>query len=399
MALVEGPTAVMPTQSAQPVKRESFMRVLGAGTLARFAGAQASVSPPTLASGTVVQAKVVEHLGPRQWLVEVFGQPILLEGVLPLRPGQALSLRVATVAPKLTVEVASADVTGVPLSDSEELREALAARRTGTQQAAAGRSALVPELDTTRGAVLRPSGIGDGEAVRLSTIAQRLASLSGEIEHAAARVPVAVPAGSVRLDALADPVALAAQLKRAISESGYFYESHQALWAAGDFSLARLQREPQSRFATARRSGDASVAESERASHNSDPLLRTDAPAPLGTARTIVHAQIDAWLTHAVHWRAEPLPGQPIELIVAEEEHGALNVGDKTWRSTLRLTLPQLGEVEFVLSLSGAGIRLSCRAARSETAAALSHGQPALAAALDGRGLHMLGLTVERRDG
>lgn len=253
-----------------------------------------------------------------------------------------------------------------------------------------------------------------------------------------AHQPVALNRGEPLLP---QPPARAADLvpvlQKAVTQSGLFYESHQAQWVAGKLPLDQLLQEPQGQ-----RSAPSLLAANALVQHGSAPLrphadgARTatiaataENPAPLQTQvrgeekaeaapvqqpapqaaqgmpeelRPIVQQQLDAVATQRLLWHGEAWPTQAMEWeIVREDEKGSgAEIEDQTsWRTTLRLDTPRLGHVDASLRLTGAGIYMTIAAADGTSAANLRDAAPALAASLDAAGISLLSFQVKHEPG
>jgi hypothetical protein len=227
-------------------------------------------------------------------------------------------------------------------------------------------------------------------------------------------------------------------LQQAISQSGLFYESHQAQWLSGQVSTATLLQEPQGQFpAPLPASGaeqtrppasplagrpegppapipPAPAAEPEdlvrqalqflgleaRLPGEGEPARPTAAPAMSGAGiperlLPLVSHQLDALATQQFVWQGQVWPGQAMEWRIEDPSggHGEGAEGQE-WRTTLRLTLPRLGPVEARLHLSGGGVRVQLQAPEPQAQAALSAGRKTLARGLDAARVPLLGLSV-----
>lgn len=195
------------------------------------------------------------------------------------------------------------------------------------------------------------------------------------------------PAGDVRSEGVspAPPVdipAFAAALQHAIADSGLFYESHLAGWVQGRRSLTDIRREPQARSRTISAASEG------------------DLPEELGS---LVSRQLDTLDSGRVEWKGELWPGQKGEITLQEEPRepgGDSGSGDQaaqepsaTWRTRMRLQLPNIGEVEASLSLTGqlASVTLSTPA---NAGTILKVGTGELRSALEARGITMDSLVV-----
>lgn len=238
------------------------------------------------------------------------------------------------------------------------------------------------------------------------------------------------------------PPAAAAELvpvlQKAVSQSGLFYESHQAQWIAGKLPLEQILQEPQGQRSAptvlaGRGMAQPPFAEDHAADQPGQPAravpgievapnrpapgpLRPEAalrsegavpsqPAPLALAqavpeelRPIVQQQLDAVATQRLVWHGEAWPNQPIEWeIVREDENSRAAVRDdeeSAWRTTLRLDTPRLGHIDASLRLTQAGITMTLAASAGTSAAGLRNGLPALAAALEAAGIPLLSVQV-----
>ena len=240
-------------------------------------------------------------------------------------------------------------------------------------------------------------------------------------------------------------------LRQALSQSGLFYESHQAQWVLGKLDTAALLREPQGQQsapgagqpgtgASAGSAGQAATATASatpstpaapavqsaataaaRVAGGADEATQVDSTRNAAALRAgveeaapvraqpiperlipVVHQQLDALATQQYVWQGQAWPGQPIEWVIEDPQGEGGNEGDDTeptWNTTLRLTMPRLGGVEAQLHLTPAGVALRLRADDPPTIRALDAGGAALASALEAANLKLTGLVVEPRNG
>jgi hypothetical protein len=238
---------------------------------------------------------------------------------------------------------------------------------------------------------------------------------------------------------------LAPALQKAVSQSGLFYEAHQAQWVVGERSLASLRAEPQGQLpvsprtpapgaASAPAGGSDSALAAARASPES---TRGEAPLPARTEaamarpleaapartesqaqaapgaaqpaatpsvpdsiRSIVQQQLDTVATQRLAWHGEVWPGQSVDWsiqrdIVDERQAGAAEPSEGPgWNTTLRLTMPRLGTIDAVLQLSGGRLRIRLAAAEARTAGDLRQQAPGLTEALAAAGLNVQALDI-----
>jgi len=242
---------------------------------------------------------------------------------------------------------------------------------------------------------------------------------------------------------------LAPQLAKAVSESGVFYEAHQARWVAGDLPLDRLLREPQAQGpnppaqqANQAQAGDdaqrstllprhsdatdlssraeptranatdatardaANIAANPRATSGLTHVVETMQNAAANPVvprefAPLVQQQLDALFTQQLVWQGQAWPGQHMEWQIDLPERPSPGMeAPEDWNTRLRLTLPRLGEVDARLHLTSLGLALHIDAADPEAAAALQKGVGGLADALAAAGVPLTGhAIVTRRDG
>ena len=108
--------------------------------------------------------------------------------------------------------------------------------------------------------------------------------------------------------------------------------------------------------------------------------------------------QLEAAATQQIAWRGEIWPGQTLQWEIEEEDPQRPATGGAEepaeWKTTLRLALPQLGEVSATLRLTASGVGISLSTAAGATAQALRARQEELAAVLGAAGVPLLGMTV-----
>lgn len=150
---------------------------------------------PQLDLGQKVQGSVQAQVAPNVFKVNVAGQLIQMELPSSIRSGDTVALQVVSLQPRLTFSMVNS---ANPLSTPEQL----------------------------------------GSAARL------LSSMSQQApDKAYVRAPQSAPLWAASQPPESKP--LAGLLHEALSNSGLFYESHQAQWLGGGRSTAQLMREPQ----------------------------------------------------------------------------------------------------------------------------------------------------------
>ncbi len=216
-------------------------------------------------------------------------------------------------------------------------------------------------------------------------------------------------------------------LKQAITQSGMFYESHQAEWIEGRFSKSALLQEPQGKlssptaFAAAyaeqasaapqpKAAGSTIVGEQVSTTRLSAETTVTDAgsgkasttqpPGQLVAPQTqpIVQQQLEALATQTFTWQGQVWPGQEMRWEIDEDasRHGQ---GDEEtaekWATRLHLTLPNLGEVDARIRIEGNQITLVMATDSAETRARMRASSVALRSQFDEAGLTLASMGFE----
>jgi hypothetical protein len=229
---------------------------------------------------------------------------------------------------------------------------------------------------------------------------------------------------------------LAPTLAKAVSESGLFYEAHQAQWLAGQRPLESLRAEPQGQLtpiasqvgaeqksappnanAQVQPTGTgmtetprpplASAGLAPTATPTTDRTATVSASQILAAAQTVpeevrplVQQQLDAVAPQRLSWHGEVWPGQvmdwEIERDRAEDREAANQAaeGPGRWSTTLRLTMPQLGTVDATLQLAGDRLRLHVASSSDNAADRLRREAPTLVQALADAGIVLQSLDI-----
>ncbi|MEC5396291.1 flagellar hook-length control protein FliK [Uliginosibacterium sp. H1] len=250
---------------------------------------------------------------------------------------------------------------------------------------------------------------------------------------------------------------LAPALRQAVSQSGLFYESHQARWVDGELPLESLLKEPQAqaRLASTSAGGPLPDAAAEASAQDGTqpggqaaplrdtPALRqqaalagndmttadeaarlangdttttgTSAESARGAARMpesvgpIVHQQLDALATQQATWTGQVWPGQIMHWTVEDPRGGNGGQGGDgqqgsdeefaAWKSDIRMLLPGLGGLDAQLILTPAGLALRITAPNPEAIATMRAHQNELATALEAAGVPLTGMSLESPSG
>ncbi|MDR2015963.1 MAG: flagellar hook-length control protein FliK [Azoarcus sp.] len=272
------------------------------------------------------------------------------------------------------------------------------------------------------------------------------AAASAQLTTAGSAQSATVSAQSVSASAQLVPL-----LRQALSQSGLFYESHQAQWLAGKIDLAALLREPQAQGTGQPPAGGSATASSPAAptfpgqsaggtgnAQNAEAVSRpgnmatasanaaAQAPgrteAPIDRVRDataqhaenamrnnpvaerllpIVHQQLESLASHQYIWHGMAWHGQMFEWIIEDprsEGHAEGEDADGQWNTTLRLALPHLGGVEARVQLGTNGVALRLQVDNKPAAARLEARRDELAEALEAAGVPLTGMTVEHRN-
>ncbi|GAB3265730.1 flagellar hook-length control protein FliK [Chitinimonas naiadis] len=227
-----------------------------------------------------------------------------------------------------------------------------------------------------------------------------------------------------------DTIKLAEALKQALSEGGLFYESHLAQWVTGSRTLEQMLAEPQAKAYEAAKQAAEQKQTPAAAEQGRSARLPSDAKAALAgallasdseqtvderarqtagqslldgstqdldnmppAARQLIQQQLLLIDQRQLIWQGHAWPGQPLRLEVEEDEHG--RNGDepeaaKVWRTRLHLTLPHMGSVEAIISLTDRSrVEVGFRVKQGDTAARIRVAQPRLQSQLESAGLEL----------
>ncbi len=173
-------------------------------------------------------------------------------------------------------------------------------------------------------------------------------------------------------------------LQKAISQSGLFYESHQAQWVNGKNTLERLKQEPQGRIP---------ISPSLTATTTN---ALPDSGMPVHSqSLSLVQQQLTTLETGHVLWRGEIWDGQPLEWEIHEETPDSDRDNETTqWKTKLRLSLPQLGDITATIILNAQGIRVKLDATTTTTIELLENNQRPLTAKMYSAGLNIQSVEV-----
>ena len=289
----------------------------------------------------------------------------------------------------------------------------------------------------------RPDGNGgkpgaESVSATLSRTGQLISSLfSGANRAQGDRMP-SVPLNGNQPIASAPPGSaqdLLPLLKQAITQSGMFYESHQAEWVEGRLPKAALLQEPQGKlsspaaFASAsaladtqdaaqgqskvnigepvistRVTTEASQTQSANVEGSKSAVAQSQAQGQVVAPQTqpLVQQQLEALATQNFSWQGQVWPGQDMRWEIDEEAARQGQDSEDTapkWSTRLHLVLPNLGEVDAQIRLEGNSITLSMNADSAETRTLMRVSSLALRSQLDEAGLTLASMGVSAMEG
>ena len=200
---------------------------------------------------------------------------------------------------------------------------------------------------------------------------------------------------------------LAGRLQEALSNSGLFYESHQAQWLGGERSTAQLMVEPQNltpeqaKAVVANGNASTVAITGNTVATNASKQINTS-PLPEGQTLSIpehlqplVQQQLNALETRQMMWQGNVWPGQDMQWEVHEQVAQTPSVeGQRQWVTQIQLDLPKLGTVAVTLQLNSAGLSLKFNADTTQTRAVLGRASTQLVSALSDAGIPVLSAKV-----
>ena len=298
--------------------------------------------PPQWMPGQRLTAHVIESDGKGRWRVEVGGRQFLMTLPSWIRGGDSVELSYLHATPRVTFALTPSPAppagTSVSLGAAARMIGELARPTTEERTTAAEASAS--------GATSRETG----------------RAAAGSLAATFATAPL-LGAGPVAADLLA-PL-----LRRALSRSGLFYESHQLQWITGQRSLESLLAEPQGGLSR---------------------------PPPAETA-PLVRRQLETLETGHLSWQGQVWPGQPMRWEIDEppaDERRERDPSARGWRTRLHLELPALGGVDAELSFADGAVRVELLAADAARATRMRAALPGLLGAFEAAGLPLTAVTV-----
>jgi hypothetical protein len=284
-----------------------------------------------------------------------------------------------------------------------------------------------------------PASLPESVNTSLSTagkvIGNLLTPLDGEGKQAA---PAALNRSQPLVDAMPKTGAdLAPVLKQALTQSGMFYEAHQARWASGLLPTNALLKEPQGMLSPAPSNAPEFINRSSPdSSHAPDALLRSspdtsqapsdidstvnrkfdqilkEAPPDRSMATTthnenpvprelvsLVQQQLNGLATQNFVWQGQVWPGQQMQWEIAGDTDSQAtpdNEQNSQWQTRLKLDLPSLGSIDATLRLSpGGALAVSVSAENPASEARLRSSSQGLQEQLQAAGLTLTQLLLD----
>lgn len=318
-----------------------------------------------LAPGQLVQAEVLANLPNQRFLARIAGELFRIELPVIVQPGETLQLTFVSGEPNPTFILSRSanSATPVTISDTGKWLGLLSLEQAGREQVSA---------------LLRNNSLLEGPPT--------------------------------------DTTLLAGLLAEALALNGLFYESHLLQWFQGKRKLADILKEPQGKL-----SGRAKTAKTGKSPQNkaktdgwnedgneeepiADELLSTEGrqesfgPVDPRTI-PIIREQLTALHSGQVAWQGEVWPGQQMEWNVREEKPAIGQGTGKCWQTTVRLELPNLGEVAATLRLEKDGLSIHINTGSESTSALMKDERQALELAIDRLGIKLLKMAIENEDG
>ena len=270
--------------------------------------------------GQQVKAEIIANLPNSLYLARIAGEMYKLEIPLNVQPGETMEMTFVSAEPRITFQIA------------------------------------------------RPEA--GGESVKLSSMGKWLAGVVKDVP------PLPLVQETLLESPAQGTTLLAARLKSVLTQTGLFYESHLAQWAAGGLQLGEILKEPQGKLSRAALGHDGADGTADQAE------------AGFADSRTLplIKEQLLLLNSGLLSWKGEAWPGQGMELAITERE---AEEGEAAIEATLSLELPHLGGVETRLRFTAQGLRVDFVCERPGSSAVLKKGGEELRSALVSSGLHL----------
>lgn len=299
--------------------------------------------------GQKFQANVLAQLAPGVFKVQVAEHMLQLQLPATIRSGDTISLQVVSLLPRLTFNMAAS---ANPLSTADQL----------------------------------------------SASARLLSSLTQQpLENAFVRSFSSKPLWT-GTSPFPETSELAGSLHSALSQSGLFYEAHQAQWIAGTRHKNQLMSEPQNM--TAIKMNTAQVLDDTAKPLNlSNTHQRESFSSIPEHVLSLVQQQLHALETRQVQWQGQVWENQQMDWKIREEpSHTADEDEGRQWVTQIFLDLPNLGEVSATFRFRNGDVTLALTATESATRDKLGAASSQLVSAMTDRGISISSALVQQHD-
>ena len=255
----------------------------------------------------------------------------------------------------------------------------------------------------------------ESASTSLSTTGKLIGQLIGETAGSGKQAAPLALNGSQPLVAKMpeDAATLAPVLKQAVTQSGMFYEAHQARWVAGELPTEALKQEPQGKFPAIQTNATvneqnapkSNTLPSAEQSNNANHVLgsRTEASGSNPVPRELipmVQQQLDGLANQNFAWQGQVWPGQQMRWEIGEDRDNSRSPGDndaQQWQTRLKLSLPKLGDIDVALNLRAGGeVGLTVTADSSASETRLRSEIQQLRKQFEAAGLNLTELQVQR---
>lgn len=209
-----------------------------------------------------------------------------------------------------------------------------------------------------------------------------------------------------------DGATLAPILKQALTQSGMFYEAHQARWVAGELPTEALKQEPQGKFPVAhsiavvneQNTPKSNPLPSAEQANNANPALasriETSGTGPVPRELVpMVQQQLDGLANQNFVWQGQVWPGQQMRWEIGEDRDSSRSPGGddiQQWQTRLKLSLPKLGDIDVALNLKpGGNVGLTMTADSQASETRLRNEVQQLRKQFEAAGLNLTELSVQ----
>lgn len=366
--------------------------------------------PPDVASGLRLILPDQQQLSSQAQNQPVTPARQIADVLSNLIPGQRIMAEIQALLPNgnYRATVAQRDVT-LALPFSAKPGDSLELEVTEND----GKLTLAFVTNRTSGADAKAAAQGS-VATSISTAGKLIGDLVGGLQNNGRRAAVPLNGSQPMVAAMPDTAAeLAPVLKQALTQSGMFYEAHQAKWVAGKLPAEALHQEPQGKFSATPAPAAArevtSSARPEAPATTAAQAGSTTAPPPAAPVRggeanippdlvPLVRQQLDGLASNNFAWQGQIWPGQPMWWEIGEHPqapHQREASDGKSWLSRIKLTLPSLGGIDARLSLQPGGkVSLAMVATTEAAEARLRQASDRLNGQLSAAGLDLVQLQI-----